>query len=415
MRKYVFLLFLYLPVWAQIEPCGFFEINDVPGFDSQDLQFAASRWHTSDQEADFNSDGANRVDDLIQMINCVNGLSHGLAGSYYGFHTGDDLAITYPDFSSLPDPVVVRATERLYHETGNWNPLMDSEMRENTAGLFEGYLFAPIDGVYEFSILGYRGIQLFIDNQWVTGFESDWVTSSPYTGQANLSYGLHPIRVEYFTADHAGSIVIQWKPPESEFSVLDQEYLYHETVDVPAYASTGLESLFEPASGTRTTSQTLSLSAYFMGPDSDIRAFSGGEELVLQDGVWSADLSLEPGLNAMDFQIVDSQGRSKEVTYYVYSDTETLNHNGLVASLYGEQFSATPIPNIDNLQPFAQVALPGAQIDDPMLGSVYTNNGVVCHLNGTLEIQQAGTYEFRITSTGLLKLNGHILCGLSGE
>ena len=413
MRAALFFL-LSLPAWSQLEPCGFFEIDERPGFNSLDFAFCASNWLGSSLTTDFNNDGVTNLLDMVQMSNCRNGLSHGLIGSYYGFNTGHEPYLTYPDFSSLPNPVVVRATESLNHEPNNWRSLMDSGMSNNTAAVFEGYLFAPQSGSYDFQLLGYSGMKLFIENQYLAGFENGWI--NPVVGSINLSYGLHPVRVEFFTADHPGSIVLQWRETGSPvFDLLTQTHFYHDSATVPEYAGTGLECLFEPSSGGRTEQTLFDLSAYFMGPDTQLAVTYDGQDLVLKDGLWENSLLLEPGLNHLVFHVTDGQGRQADFNYNVYCDQENLNSNGLVARLYGEIFDVSPIPDVSELDPFVQVPISGSQLSDPYIGGTFTTGGVVCHLEGTIQITQSGIYEFRISNTGSLRINGESICNLDGE
>jgi len=414
MKVFGFLILAVLPLFAQLEPCGLFEIDNQPGFNEQDLFFVAQSWRGSNPDTDFNLDFQTDVLDLVQMTNCVGDLGHGLAGSYYGFDLGDGTGITYPDFGALPAPVVIRATEALNHEPNVWRPLMDSQMRENFAALFEGYIFIPQDGSYDFQLLGYRGMNLFIDDQHVAGF--DWGWNQVVEGTINLDYGLHPVRVEFFSSDHPGSIVWQWRQTgQPLFELVDQNHLYHEATPVPLYANSELECLFEPESGHRTTQSQLDLKAFVMGPNTDVSAFYDGQELVLKDGLWDGTLQLSPGLNQMEIHLVDGDGRSKDVTFSVYCDQETGTSQGLVARLYGEQFNISPLPDVQNLHPYAQVVVPGTQFDDPMMGGVYTSSGTICHLEGILNVQQSNTYEIRIAETGTLRINGVSVSNLNGE
>ncbi len=107
-----FLLFAFLPLCAQKEPCGFFEVNGVPGFDETDFLFATVLWgEEGPQIADFDGNGIVEVTDLVRMISCVGDLSHGLMARYYGFEDGDpNQDIPFPDFDNLPgnpNPVVM--------------------------------------------------------------------------------------------------------------------------------------------------------------------------------------------------------------------------------------------------------------------------------------------------------------------
>jgi uncharacterized protein (DUF1800 family) len=400
--------------FGQTEPCGFFEVDGVPGFNDLDLTYCTSWWLQDNIETDFDGDGMTSVLDMIALENCMGNLGHGLAGTYYGFDEGGEFEITYPDFSALSDPVVVRATESLNHAIYNWDNFLDSGMNENYAALFEGYLMVPADGVYDFQLSGYRGMNLYIDSQHVTGFTDGWV--DPVEGSMSLTYGLHPIRVEFFTGDHPGSMLLKWRPSGSPvFTVISAQDFYHTASAVPTYANTGLECLFEPASGGRTFSTTLELKAYFMGPDTDLHVTYLGQELVLKDGLWNEVLALEPGLNTMEFNVTDGEGREKTITYHIYCDRENPTSSGLVARLYAEIYDTAPIPEVDDLVPIEQVPVSGPQLTGTSIGGVFVASGVLCHLEGTIHITQAGRYRFRITNVGSLRINGIAIASIHGE
>ena len=247
-----------------------------------------------------------------------------------------------------------------------------------------------------------------------------WPYDTTYT--ATMTYGLHPIRIEYYKVERWGTIAFEWSSNGSIISpvgeIVDQRYLYHDTEAIPTWAVTELEFLPIPPSGTRVTSSSLNIDAFVMGPDSDVHLDYMGSEQVLTEGRLQQSFPLVPGLNTFNFTISDGSGRSKIIPYHIYRDAETVSGSGLVANLYSKEFWNGPTPSIDGMSPFARVVVPGTQInlpndDEYFLGSTWLTDHVIMHVEGMLNITQAGEYTFYSDSGGGLYINGEFVCGIS--
>ncbi len=123
----------------------------------------------------------------------------GLAYAYYEGRWGD-----LPEFSALT-PVKAGVAEQI-----------DSpayRLREDEFGLvFEGYIEAPKDGVYTFTLTSDDGSQLFLHDRLLVdndGLHGDRAKN----GQIALAAGLHPIRLTYFDRGSTDSLSLEWAGP----------------------------------------------------------------------------------------------------------------------------------------------------------------------------------------------------------
>ncbi len=406
------------------QPCGFYEIDGLPGQVNGDLGYRASLWTTSSAAVDLDNDGTVTILDFMGPISCLGDLNHGLLGKYYGFEDGSGNNISFPSFPVAFEASGIFATEsfndldtgdiysgRGFLETGFWS---------NFGAEYDGYLYVPETANYTLHFSGSDGVRLFLDGPMVLDYDS-WPYEDEYT--TNLTAGLHTLRVECFNGSPWGTIALDWSSDGSIIPVtgeiIDQRYLYHDSEVRPAYAATELKFIANPPTGSRVTSSTLNLDAFVLSADSDVHLSFEGMELALTEGRMQYDFNLQPGLNKLTFDLSDGSGLARTVDYHVYYDAESLTGPGLVANLYSTQFWNTPRPPIDNLFPFSQEVVPGPQInispynDQFMLGSTWLTGHVIGYVEGTINITQAGEYTFWNEVGGGVYINGEFLFGIN--
>ncbi len=405
------------PLAAQLEPCGLYEIDGQPGYGVADLRYTASFWNQTGSfptVPDYNQDGVVNLLDLVRQTNCVADLSHGLIARYYGFEDGSQgQSIDFPDFNNLPgspDPVVVRPAE-VFDVVDGSRGFMDSEMRRQFGAVYEGYLFAPEDAQYNFDLFARRGARVIINGAQIMSIDG-----SPQTDSASLSldYGLHPIRIEYYTNTTNGRLLLEWSNNGSiigsQTQTIQTPYFYHAAETTPPYAVTELETLFSPPTGTRVSSANVDVQAFVMSPGADVRLTLEGEEKILIDGYLGETLTLDPGLNKIDYRATDAAGRERTGVYHLYYDAEPLTTDGLAASLYATEFYTWPLPKTDDLEAYARTTSPGAQLVEnnghTQLGHLRLYGGNVVRAEGTMFIGFSGDYQFRIDGGGALFING---------
>lgn len=408
-------------LWAQLEPCGFFEVDGQPGFSEGDLFAVAAQWTTADPITDFNQDGRVDLLDLVRQANCVDGLCHGLSGQYYGFEDGTPgQAISFPDFSALGEdyePVVMRPTEYLAVFAG-YRGFMDSEMRHQFGAVYSGYLMVPESAGYTLHVWGVRGMRVSLDG--VPILEFDHPATEEQTS-VFLTYGLHPIEIEFYNAGSSARILLDWASDGtvigSTAQVVMPEFLYQAATPVPQHAVTALELLLDPPSGRRVTTADLEMTAFAMGPNTDVHLFLDGEELVLHDGMTVIPLHLEPGLNTWAFEVADGMGRAQLRRYHLYYDAEDIPFPGLSAAVFATEGYET-LPDVSLLQPYAVLDAPGTQMVEVAPFNVVEmdgrklGRGNVVRLQGTIEIPQTGAYTFVVSDQSALRLDGEFICGI---
>jgi len=420
------LFLIQAPLWAQLEPCGFFEYDGVPGYGNADLYYTVSHWSDTGllpDIPDFDGDETVTVLDLVRQSNCIQ-LNHGLLGDYYGFEDGTpDQSIDFPDFSNLPgnpEPAVVKVAEK-FEVLEGYQGFMDSGMRRQFGAVYEGYLFVPETAEYTLHILANRGMRLILDNELLMSVDV-WPEEETLT--VPLEYGLHPITIEYYANTSNGRILLDWSSngtvigPQTQ--TIDTQYLYHDSGGVPEFAQTDLEILFTPVQGSRTLSHRPVIKAYIMGPHKDVTLEVDGVERILQDGYFRGNVGMDPGQNAINFKATDAEGRVKEVTYNMYSDREEITTDGLLASLYAKQAYTGILPQGEGMKPFISVAHTGAQLDPDSEGFTpvgwrRVHGGIVVNLEGVIQITDSAFYTFRINTTAALYINGILVCGQNAE
>ena len=417
-------LALSLPILAQVEPCGLYEEDGQPGYGAPDLWYTAQFWTQHGDYPDipdFNGDQVVNVRDLIRQSNCMDGLNHGLLGRYYGFEDGSDSQeIGFPDFDNLPgnpDPAVVRATEE-FEVLDGYRGFMDSDMRHQYGGVYEGYLFVPETANYTLHIFAQRGMRVTLDGNEIL-FVDIWPQEDSVI--LPLSYGLHPIRIDFYVASGYGRILLDWSSNGTVIGAtsqtVDTRYLYHVSTAIPQHALTELEILVDPPSGTRTVSASTQMTLYALGPDSEVSLQKDGQEIVLRDGRISLNQSLQPGLNKFALVANDGQGRTQSRDYYIYRDNENLPNSGLAALLYAAD-DAQILPKTDNLEPFHVTVNPGTQMDyntgsdSVTVGDRVLWGGNLVRLQGTIQITNPGNYRFYVGQGHKLRINGEFVSGI---
>lgn len=105
--------------------------------------------------------------------------------------------------------------------------LSPSQREDKYALIFEGYIYAPEDGIYGFYTKSDDGSVLFVGNQEVVNNEGSH-SAIISSGKVALSKGWHPVRLKYFE-DYSGQhLSWAWKLPKAQnFTSIPREYLAH--------------------------------------------------------------------------------------------------------------------------------------------------------------------------------------------
>jgi len=121
-------------------------------------------------------------------------------GLSYTYYTVSNLS-SLPDFSPLA-PVKTGIVDSL--------TLSPATQTENYAILYEGYLSAPADGIYFFTIRSDDGADLWIGNTRVVNNGDSHSTDDSKSGMIGLKAGLHSIRVGYSQGTGGSTLAIAY-------------------------------------------------------------------------------------------------------------------------------------------------------------------------------------------------------------
>ncbi|MFE2045188.1 family 16 glycoside hydrolase [Streptomyces sp. NPDC059477] len=102
----------------------------------------------------------------------------------------------------------------------DWSSDADFGMASNFMTHVIGYLDVPRDGTYDFRLISDDGSRLLLDDKLVIDHDG-LHGADPKDGSAQLTAGLHPLRIEHFEAGGGQQITLQWKPPgATDFTVV---------------------------------------------------------------------------------------------------------------------------------------------------------------------------------------------------
>ncbi|MCB1050386.1 MAG: DUF1800 family protein [Acidobacteria bacterium] len=417
MKKYWWIsLAWFFQVYGQSLSCSLYEVDGVPGYSQGDLMAAMSYWNTPNLIPDWDQNGKVNILDFLQQMDCRAAIGHGLIASYYGFNTADGPDLTnWPDISGL-NPTVIRATENIFDDRG-WDGLMDSGFTENFMAVYQGWLYVPENATYTIRMNGSYGARLYLDDEITPDLS---YLGGPRQGEyiSALSQGFHTIKIDFLRNDEAGSLYLDWSSNGSiiPFSpiAIDQNYLFHDSVEVPEGTVTNLKLIFEPASGTRVTSASVNVKVFALGPNSDLILKRDGVSQNTIDGEYDFSLNLSPGLNTIQFDLSDDQGRSTSKAYHIYRDSEpNLTPSTLAANVFATEWFDGTIPDLDSLTPIFQyqatsVNLTGSPIATPN-GTIF--GGDIVEFVGTIAFGNTDTFEFKVNNSGALFIDGEFVCG----
>ncbi len=412
------LFFTVLPMYAQLEPCSLYEIDGFPEFDHTDIYYPVSLWQSEGEPsapADFDENSRVDILDLVKVGGCVRYLGPGLLGEYYGFENGEpDQDIAFPNFANLPgdpNPVVVQAIPT-FDELGDLGNFLDSSMRRQFGAVFSGFLFVPETADYTLTITGRRGATLTIDGVQQLAFDEGAQFDET---TLNLSYGLHPVRLEFYTDAGRPLLSLSWKSNGSIIGpnnvLIGPEHLMHKSKQPHADSISDLRLIVSPSSGSRVDAETLDFQAYILSADTETDFFINDTEYVPSEGLLSETISLNEGVNRFTIRVEDSGGRTIEIPYSIYRPQEA-NSPGLAVNIFPIETYSGGMPPIDGLSPVATATTPTINMvpesdgGTPVNGDYVYRNTMVS-LVGTIDIPQSGLYRFRVSQAGAVFINGH--------
>ena len=92
--------------------------------------------------------------------------------------------------------------------------------------IYEGYIKAPVDGLYTFYLESNDGSVLFLDNKLIIDNDGDHMVQTLFAKVA-LKKGFHSIKLKYFQMGGGKKLVVRWKKPKSDIEEIPAEVLFH--------------------------------------------------------------------------------------------------------------------------------------------------------------------------------------------
>ncbi|USN99900.1 MAG: hypothetical protein H6810_04350 [Phycisphaeraceae bacterium] len=143
----------------------------------------------------------------LRAAETINNPEPGLYAAYYDIGGGHSVV---PDFSGMTPVAEAYAPTINYASTTG--DAVGGPLADNVGAVFEGYVRAPADGLYTFSLesddgsLLYIGDDLVVNNDGLHGMQSA-------SGQIALAQGDHAVRIEFFEAGGGAGLIYRWAGP----------------------------------------------------------------------------------------------------------------------------------------------------------------------------------------------------------
>ena len=133
-----------------------------------------------------------------------------------------------PDFDSLTPIGTDTSTSISFASTGG--EFMNSGRSDDVGVLFEGYVFAPLNGIFTFTTESDDGSKLLIGEELVVN--NDGLHGMQKSGGSiPLAVGWHPIRIEFFEAGGGAGLIATMSSTGLPEIVLEDGVLSHESGD----------------------------------------------------------------------------------------------------------------------------------------------------------------------------------------
>jgi glucose/arabinose dehydrogenase len=147
-------------------------------------------------------------------------LEPGLVGEYFLF--GNELG-DFPTIAEGRQPTLVRVDRQVNFPEGGFR---STKFSENFYTRWNGFLKADKAGEYGFATSSDDGSRLFIDDKLVVD-NGGLHGMGEKSGKADLSAGLHKIRIEYFQAGGDAGCEVSWTPPGDRPRAIPAAALFH--------------------------------------------------------------------------------------------------------------------------------------------------------------------------------------------
>lgn len=162
----------------------------------------------------------------------------GLRVSYYELFSPSQL----PDFSTL-EPLSDEVSDSIAYPS-TLGEFMNSGLNDNVGAVFEGYVFAHMDGVYTFWTESDDGSRLYIGDELVV--ENDGLHGMvERSGNIPLRAGWHQTRIEFFEAGGGAGLFARMAGPEMTRQDLSGLLITHEASSPCALADLNADQVID--------------------------------------------------------------------------------------------------------------------------------------------------------------------------
>ena len=181
------------------------------GPDTMDLVESLSGYHFA---SDFSRDIGNRgEEDLARPLPTPDtvGLQSGFLAQFF-FEDKDKVSMLNP-FTRTPDlSLVVKSID--FSRTSDWLSIYPNGVPESFAAVFSGVVAIDTPGAYTFFVTPTAGSALFIDGDQKASDEGENAETQKGCN-VQLGRGYHSVRVIWFKDSQDGTIVVEWKGPDT--------------------------------------------------------------------------------------------------------------------------------------------------------------------------------------------------------
>ena len=94
--------------------------------------------------------------------------------------------------------------------------------------IFDGYIYAPVDGVYSFAVNGDDAVEVIVDNAYYGWYGGHGADGTDHNIEFELTAGYHKLKFRHEEWEGGDSYQLFWKKPgDSDYSIVPNENLFH--------------------------------------------------------------------------------------------------------------------------------------------------------------------------------------------
>ena len=302
---------------------------------------------------------------------------------------------------------------------------------DNYSFVIEGFIYASVDGTYDFETYTDDGIRVIVDGTLII---NNWTDHGPTinTGDINLLTGWIPVRIEHYEKGGGQVLRFRWKPPnESSFSFPTAADLSNE--DLPDRTNSNTTLVASPTSVVANGSTTSSVTVRLADANGNLLSASGGTVALSSTG--SATISAVTDNTDGTYTATVTNTVAENVTISgtldgaAITDTATITFTDINAPIL---VSSTPLDNASRVELDQNITLNFSE--DVIAGSgninLFEENGFLVEsfkvsssiisgstvtLNPTADFKHNSIYYVQIPVTAFEDTAGNTYAGITND